>query len=218
VTCLFWFESFTTLEQVLDNNSSQLPIQALVPDAIPKSNFRKWLTTILGVTQVSQNVILLALLFIYRLKQNNPTVKGKPGSEYRLLTVALMLSNKFLDDNTYSNKTWADVSGISVQEIHIMEIEFLSNIRYSLFASQNEWEGWKVVLGRFGTHYDRASRILVSDAITTTNVPLSSRSRFSNAPLLQPQTISTTMSPIGHLPRKSPIVRNRNASAEKSRT
>jgi hypothetical protein len=217
VTCLFWFESFTTLKQVLDNNSSQLPIQALVPDAIPKSKFRKWLTTVLGVTQVSQNVILLALLFIYRLKQNNPTVK--PGSEYRLLTVALMLSNKFLDDNTYSNKTWADVSEISVQEIHIMEIEFLGNIRYSLFTSQNEWEDWKVVLGRFGTHYDRASRILVSDAITPTNVSSSSRSRFSNAPLLQPQTISTTMSPIGHLPRKSPIVlRNQNASAEKSRT
>ena len=45
-------------------------------------------------TQVAQNVILLALMFIYRLKQINPSVKGKPGSEYRLLTVALMLGNK----------------------------------------------------------------------------------------------------------------------------
>ena len=38
---------------------------------------------------VAQNVVLLALLFIYRLKKLNPTVRGKPGSEYRLLTVAL---------------------------------------------------------------------------------------------------------------------------------
>jgi hypothetical protein len=56
--------------------------------------FRKWVTTILSTTQVSQNVILLALMFIYRLKKLNPTVKGKPGSEFRLLTVALMLGNK----------------------------------------------------------------------------------------------------------------------------
>lgn len=48
----------------------------------------------LSTTQVSQNVILLALLFIYRLKRLNPSVKGKVGSEFRLLTVALMLGNK----------------------------------------------------------------------------------------------------------------------------
>jgi hypothetical protein len=65
-----------------------------VPDAIPTTGFRKWVATILVTTQVASNVILLALLFIYRLKNTNPTVKGKPGSEYRLLTVALMLGNK----------------------------------------------------------------------------------------------------------------------------
>jgi len=54
----------------------------------------KWVTTILSTTQVTQNVIILALLFIYRLKTQNTTVKGKLGSEYRLLTVALMLGNK----------------------------------------------------------------------------------------------------------------------------
>ena len=52
------------------------------------------MTTILSMTQVSPNVILLALMFIYRLKKHNPSVKGKVGSEFRLLTVALMLGNK----------------------------------------------------------------------------------------------------------------------------
>lgn len=66
----------------------------LVPEAFPSTGFLKWVTTILSTTQVTQNVILLALLFIYRLKKQNPTVKGQPGSEYRLLTVALMLGNK----------------------------------------------------------------------------------------------------------------------------
>lgn len=71
-----------------------MPLQPLVPDAIPTTGFRKWVTTILSTTQVAQNVIILALLFIYRLKDKNPSVRGKPGSEYRLLTVALMLGNK----------------------------------------------------------------------------------------------------------------------------
>jgi hypothetical protein len=66
----------------------------LVPETHPTTGFRKWVTTILMTTQVTQNVIILALLFIYRLKNINPTVKGRPGSEFRLLTVALMLGNK----------------------------------------------------------------------------------------------------------------------------
>lgn len=112
----------------------------------------------LSTTQVTQNVILLALLFIYRLKKLNPQVKGKPGSEYRLLTVALMLGNKFLDDNTYTNKTWADVSGIEVKEVHIMEVEFLSNMRYDLYTSEKEWKQWHRKLARFWDYFNRASK------------------------------------------------------------
>ncbi len=94
ITCLFWFESSFTLHRVEESRSIPVPTTPLVPEALPSMGFRKWVTTILSTTQVTQNVILLALLFIYRLKKLNPTVKGKPGSEFRLLTVALMLGNK----------------------------------------------------------------------------------------------------------------------------
>jgi len=210
-----------------------------VPDAHPTIGFKKWVATILTTTQVAQNVILLALLFIYRLKLTNPTVKGKPGSEYRLLTVALMLGNKFLDDNTYTNKTWAEVSGISVQEVHIMEVEFLSNMRYSLFTSKKKWEEWHAILGKFGTFFDRASRVPASGTISPAGPPTPSfgapqnfmvsppktqqtsppttmmyspnHLAFSNTPLLQPQATSATVSPIGALPELGPIVRKRSA-------
>lgn len=238
ITCLFWFENSSTLKQVLEGASPRQPLQALVPDAIPTTGFRKWVATILTTTQVAQNVILLALLFIYRLKQTNPTVKGKPGSEFRLLTVALMLGNKFLDDNTYTNKTWAEVSGISVQEVHIMEVEFLSNMRYSLFTSKKKWEDWHVLLGKFGTFYDRASKIPASGAISPIGPPTPSlhvphnfvpsppshqispptmayspsRSQFSNTPLLQPQATSTSVSPIGPLPELGPLIQRKRSA------
>lgn len=239
MTCLFWFESSTILKQVVDTNAPLKAIQPLVPDAHPTIGFKKWVTTILTTTQVAQNVILLALLFIYRLKLTNPTVKGKPGSEYRLLTVALMLGNKFLDDNTYTNKTWAEVSGISVQEVHIMEVEFLSNMRYSLYTSKEKWGEWHTTLGKFGTFFDRASRAVASGTTSPSGPPTPSLGMlpnfapsppitqqlspptsmmyspshlaFSNTPLLQPQATSATVSPIGSLPELGPIVRKRSA-------
>ena len=102
ITCLFWFESSITLQQVEESRTTFTPTEPLAHEAMPTSGFRKWVTTILSTTQVTQNVILLALMFIYRLKRLNPGVKGKLGSEFRLLTVALMLGNKcgFMDQAT----------------------------------------------------------------------------------------------------------------------
>ncbi|KAF7955829.1 hypothetical protein EAE96_004751 [Botrytis aclada] len=159
ITCLFWFESTDTLKRAENSWAGSTTTERLRPEAFPSVGFTKWVVTILMTTQVSQNVILLALLFIYRLKSINPAVKGRSGSEYRLLTVALMLGNKFLDDNTYTNKTWAEVSGISVTEIHIMEVEFLSNMRYSLLATEEEWKEWQQKLGKFWSFCDRATKL-----------------------------------------------------------
>lgn len=96
ITCLFWFESIKTLEAAenVRTLSPTTSVRRLAENAIPVSNFKKWVQAVLSTTQVTQNVVLLALLFVYRLKVANPNVRGRPGSEYRLLTVALMLGNK----------------------------------------------------------------------------------------------------------------------------
>ncbi|CAG8149834.1 unnamed protein product [Penicillium olsonii] len=191
MTCLFWFEKTSKLQAIEDH---QHPVPSLVPEAIPTVGFQKWVSTILSTTQVSQNVILLALLFIYRLKKFNSGVKGKKGSEFRLMTVALMLGNKFLDDNTYTNKTWAEVSGIAVHEIHIMEVEFLSNIRYDLFSSESEWKKWHDKLSLFADYFNRASML-----------PAESATLQVSPPRLQSQSPSKLPSPNGeYRPQSQP--------------
>lgn len=94
-----------------------------------------------------------------------------------------------LDDNTYTNKTWAEVSGISVQEIHVMEVEFLSNIRYTLLASSEQWEKWLDKLSSYYTFWDRVNSP-VSPSMTMTSSPtlmISSPTMFKgNSPLASP--------------------------------
>ncbi|PHH59160.1 hypothetical protein CDD81_3676 [Ophiocordyceps australis] len=169
MTCLFWFDSAENLKiaDSIRSRPSNAPIPRLPDLAKPFEQFRKWVYNVLSTTQVTQNVILLALLFIYRLKMSTPQIKGRAGSEYRLLTVALMLGNKFLDDNTYTNKTWAEVSCFAFGEIHVMEVEFLSNMRYNLLASKDEWEEWLVRLACFHEYYERALNLPASPVHTS---------------------------------------------------
>jgi len=79
----------------------------------------------------------------------------------------ILLTVTVLDDNTYTNKTWAEVSGISVTEIHVMEVEFLSNMRYSLLASKEQWQEWQKKLGKFWVYCDRASKAPLSPSPST---------------------------------------------------
>ncbi|ETS83671.1 hypothetical protein PFICI_05547 [Pestalotiopsis fici W106-1] len=160
MTCFFWFENMDVIHSAekIKERPLNSPVPALSSLTRPGINYKKWVNSILTTTQVTQNVILLALLFVYRLKSRNAKVNGSQGSEYRLLTVALMLGNKFLDDNTYTNKTWAEVSGIAVKEIHVMEVEFLSNMRYGLLVSKEQWEDWLKKLACFHEYCERAEQ------------------------------------------------------------
>ncbi|EGR50100.1 uncharacterized protein TRIREDRAFT_76249 [Trichoderma reesei QM6a] len=189
MTCLFWFEPIDRLKKAETFRSRPDTVTTQLANlSKPSEQFRKWVYNVLSTTQVTQNVILLALLFIYRLKLSTPQIKGREGSEYRLLTVALMLGNKFLDDNTYTNKTWAEVSCFAVGEIHVMEVEFLSNMRYNLLASKEEWEDWLTKLACFREYYTQASRAPASPLAAT-----SPSSRGFHSPVVSP----TTMLPTG---------------------
>ncbi|QRV91654.1 cyclin [Ceratobasidium sp. AG-Ba] len=108
----------------------------------PRPEFVAFISDLLATTQVSQSVITLALHYIYTLKQANPSIRGRRGSEYRLAVTALMLANKFLDDNTYTNKTWSDVSRISLSEINQMEKEFLNGLNHNLYVDLATYESW----------------------------------------------------------------------------
>ncbi|KAI0432186.1 hypothetical protein F5Y09DRAFT_329774 [Xylaria sp. FL1042] len=194
MTCFFWFETMDTIEaaEQINTHRQSEPLPPLSRHTEPCQAYKKWVHGILSTTQVTQNVVLLALLFVYRLKKTNPRVHGNPGSEYRLLTVALMLGNKFLDDNTYTNKTWAEVSGISVKEIHVMEVEFLSNMRYGLLTSKEEWQEWLHKLACYYKHCERARAEEAARQAQTTPIHLSpSQGRFT-PPLPSPTAMLPT--------------------------
>lgn len=103
-----------------------------------------------------------------------------------------------LDDNTYTNKTWAEVSGIALQEIHIMEVEFLSNVWYNLFASKDEWNKWHAKLGCFSDFYHRASVVLEVNEQFTSKTPT-----FHILTSLGPTPLLPSLYPTSQLPALS---------------
>ncbi|KAL0578365.1 hypothetical protein V5O48_003617 [Marasmius crinis-equi] len=104
--------------------------------------FVQFMQKLLETTQVSQSVIVLSLHYIYRLKERNRFTTAASGSEFRIAVAGLMMANKFLDDNTYTNKTWSEVSGIELNEINRMEHEFLIGVDFNLYVDKSTYGSW----------------------------------------------------------------------------
>ncbi|PWN22338.1 hypothetical protein BCV69DRAFT_141137 [Microstroma glucosiphilum] len=108
----------------------------------PQEKFVAFIRDTIKTTQVSTSVLILALLYVQRLKLQHPKLRGQEGSEYRLSVTAMMLGNKFLDDHTYTNKTWSDISGIPLKDITKMEVEFWLGLQMRIYVHQDDYEAW----------------------------------------------------------------------------
>ncbi|OZJ04363.1 hypothetical protein BZG36_03207 [Bifiguratus adelaidae] len=112
----------------------------------PTPAFKQFTLQILKATQLSSSVVFLALRYIYMLLTKHPGTWGTEGSEYRLFCAALILANKFLDDNTFTNSTWANLTGLPVKDINMMEMEFLTVLDFNICVQAEVFEHWSTVL------------------------------------------------------------------------
>lgn len=128
-----------------DQNGLSVPSRVQLQ---PTGRFLGFVKNVLRITQVSRSVVALSLYYIYRLKMRHPGLEGQMGSEYRLFLTSLVLANKFLDDHTYTNKTWSDVSHIPLKEITKMELQLWGGIDTNASASPAEYEWWQSTLER----------------------------------------------------------------------
>lgn len=71
-----------------------------------------------------------------------------------------------------------------------MEVEFLSNMRYNLLASKQEWDAWLEKLGCFHDYYERALRLPMSPI----HIP-SPMNNMINSPMVSPTNTSAPALP-----------------------
>ncbi|OBZ78678.1 Cyclin-U4-3 [Grifola frondosa] len=152
MVCYLWFSTLSdTSSPTKRNRLAPQQHSSFTPHSNPATAslqfsvspaFVRFMQKVLETTQVSESVIVLSLHYIYRMKARNRFTAGQAGSEYRVAVAALMMANKFVDDNTYTNKTWSEVSGIDLQEVNKMEREFLLGIDFDLYVDKTTYESW----------------------------------------------------------------------------
>ncbi|KAI0033355.1 hypothetical protein K488DRAFT_77967 [Vararia minispora EC-137] len=61
---------------------------------------------------------------------------------FRLVLLGCMLANKWLDDHTFSNKTWHAISGVPILSLNRLEVYALGIFRHDLSVPTGAWLKW----------------------------------------------------------------------------
>jgi len=130
---------------------SEMAQGIVYPGTSVPPQFRKYVSQILSSTRLPSSTILLGLYYLAcRMRMLSAAEVYTTGSAqvYRMLTTALLLGSKFLDDNTFQNRSWAEVSNIPVAELNSMELDWLFGFEWKIHDRiHNKHDGfmtWKV--------------------------------------------------------------------------
>lgn len=61
---------------------------------------------------------------------------------FRLIVLGCMLANKWLDDHTFSNKTWHTISNVPICTLNKLESLALDIFNYDLSVPSDDWSQW----------------------------------------------------------------------------
>lgn len=61
---------------------------------------------------------------------------------YRLMVAAVVVANKFCEDQTYTNKAWTSVASIPLEDLNLLEIRLVSVLQFDLHIPEFTYTAW----------------------------------------------------------------------------
>jgi hypothetical protein len=136
-------------------------VRSVMPGSPVSPAFRKFVSGLLSSTRLPSSTILLGMNYLARRMNmlNNPgPYKSTDGQVWRMLTIALLLGSKFLDDNTFQNRSWSEVSGIAVSELNTLEHDWLEAIEWNLHVNLDTSEDFRCWLQSWANWRDSKNK------------------------------------------------------------
>lgn len=128
---------------------ADMATRLVIPRTTVTPAFRKFVNQILTSTRLPSTTILLGMNYLAKhVNMHKPAGTYDnvcEGEVWKMLTVALLLGSKFLDDNTFQNRSWSDVSGIAVAELNVMEGKWLQDMSWQLYVNVDrslDYDAW----------------------------------------------------------------------------
>lgn len=214
----------SVLQYDLNNMSSFLSWCAfgmLKQSKNPSADFESLVVSVLFATRLPNSTIIIALEYMNQRFSSNEEITSQNLNEQEIfvyLIVALILANKFNDDNTFTNKSWSGATGLDLMMLNKYERTWLEEAKWSLNVVSFEaniltleqcWKTWLEKYDRSGAQSNSEQGYGALDTHDQVPSPVSAYTHATSSPIpasYYPQ-VSQPMSsyyPVSSIP-SSPI-------------
>lgn len=117
--------------------------------------FEQAIVSILNATRLPKSTIIIALEYINQRFCSREVVLLNDNELFIRIVIALVLANKFNDDNTFTNRSWCGATGLQIEVVNKEEAAWLKAVSWDLsvvgFRSNIECleECWSTWLTRY---------------------------------------------------------------------
>ncbi|KAK7284342.1 hypothetical protein RJT34_19087 [Clitoria ternatea] len=130
-----WERSISKNEKLLMSTRKNDPITIFHGLKAPNLSVTQYMERIFKYTRCSASCFVIAQIYMDRFFQKMGGCLTSFNA-HRLLITSVMVAAKFVDDMHCSNAYYAKVGGVSTEEMNEMEIEFLFNLEFKLFVTE----------------------------------------------------------------------------------
>ena len=143
-----------TLTSIIENNKKMPNFKEILKNQgkmvfsanlIPNISIEEYLIRIQKYANIETSTLIVSLILIDRLCQKaNLTLTYH--NIHRIIFSAILISIKYNEDNYYDNKFYADIAGVKLKELKLLEYNFISLLHFNLFIQDEIYEKYKQYL------------------------------------------------------------------------
>ena len=125
------FNSIMQNNKLMKKKQSRGENEPLYSKYIPVLSLSKYLIRIIKYTEIENNTLIVAYLYIIKLIEKENFVLGI-NNVYRLLLGAAVLAKKMIEDITLNNAYYCNIGGLSVKDLNMIEYSLFTRIDFDV--------------------------------------------------------------------------------------
>lgn len=142
------------IEQVIEQNTKMENYSKIIQyqskmcfstRIIPQISIEDYLDRIVFYTGCEESTLIISLIYIDRITNCGNIVLSQY-NVHRLLFMSLLYAIKYNEDQIYKNNFYAKIAGVTVTELSNIENEFMDQIKFNFFVSEEEYKQYYTYL------------------------------------------------------------------------
>ena len=116
-----------------DNESENMEI-------ISKMEIDEFIERIVNYLHIDNTLLVLSMMNLDKVLSNKFILTEN--NVHKMIFMCFMETQKFYEDESYKNKDYARVCGVSIDELLLMEVSFMEIINFNLYIKDEDYQNY----------------------------------------------------------------------------